>query len=363
MENHIINLTRGVPPAEVFPIDEIQACLATALKRDGGQVLTYNFVPGYAPLRQILAERMGVPVDQIFTGNGSLEIVNFLSAIFLQPGDCAFTESPTYDRANTLFKRTGATMVGIPMESDGVNLNAFEAALKTRTPKLFYTITDFHNPLGTVTSLEKRQQVARWAEEYDFIVIEDSPYRLLRYRGEDIPTLYSLAPDRVVHLCSVSKLLAPGLRVGWAVGSPQTIGKLVKWGIDSTLASPSPTQAIVYEYMRAGLFDINIERLKQVYAPRLAALASAIDRLMPDVIYPKPEGGFFIGLTLPKGNSMDQLMQDAAVVGLKITDGRAFFTDPADGEQFLRIPFCTLPPDEIEAAVLRLAGIVRHSSD
>ena len=360
MENHTINLTRGVPPAEVFPIKEIETCLSTALNRDGGQILTYNFVPGYAPLRQILAERMGVPVDQIFTGNGSLEIVNFLSSIFLNPGDCAFTESPTYDRANTLFKRTGAQMVGIPMEADGVNLNALEEALKRRSPKLFYTITDFHNPLGTVTSLEKRQQVARWAQEYNFIVIEDSPYRALRYHGEDLPTLYSFAPERVVHLCSVSKLLAPGLRVGWAMGSPQIIGKLVKWGIDSTLASPSPTQAIVYEYMRAGLFDINIERLKKVYAPRLAALASALDRTLPEVIYPKPEGGFFIGLTLPAGNTMDRLISDANAVGLKITDGRAFFTHPADGERFLRIPFCTLPPEEIEEAVQRLAGIVQR---
>ena len=360
MENHTINLTRGVPPAEVFPIKEIETCLSTALNRDGGQILTYNFVPGYAPLRQILAERMGAPVDQIFTGNGSLEIVNFLSSIFLNPGDCAFTESPTYDRANTLFKRTGAQMVGIPMEADGVNLNALEEALKRRSPKLFYTITDFHNPLGTVTSLEKRQQVARWAQEYNFIVIEDSPYRALRYHGEDLPTLYSFAPERVVHLCSVSKLLAPGLRVGWAMGSPQIIGKLVKWGIDSTLASPSPTQAIVYEYMRAGLFDINIERLKKVYAPRLAALASALDRTLPEVIYPKPEGGFFIGLTLPAGNTMDRLISDANAVGLKITDGRAFFTHPADGERFLRIPFCTLPPEEIEEAVQRLAGIVQR---
>jgi 2-aminoadipate transaminase len=361
MQNQVINLTRGVPPAEVFPISEIETCFKTALNRDGGQVLTYNFVPGYAPLRQILAERMGVPVDQIFTGNGSLEIVNFLSAIFLEQGDCAFTETPTYDRANTLFKRTGAEICGIPMESDGVDLNAMEAALKRRAPKLFYTITDFHNPLGTVTSLEKRKQVAKWADEYNFILIEDSPYRALRYKGEDLPTLYSMAPERAVHLGSVSKLLAPGLRVGWAMGSPQIMGRLVKWGIDSTLASPSPTQAIVYEYMRAGLFDINIERLKKVYAPRLAALASAIDATMPYVIYPKPEGGFFIGLTLPEGNRMDVLMQDAAAVGLKITDGRAFFTTPAEGERFLRIPFCTLPPDEIEEAVERLAGIVKRS--
>lgn len=360
MENHIINLTRGVPPAEVFPIQEIQQCLETALARDGDQILTYNFVPGYAPLRQIIAERMQVPPDQIFTGNGSLEIVNFLSAIFLGTGDTVFTESPTYDRANTLFKRSGARVIGIPMEADGVDLNALEAALKSDRPKLFYTITDFHNPLGTVTSVEKRQQVARWAEEYDFIVIEDSPYRLLRYHGTDLPTLYSFAPERVVHLCSVSKLLAPGLRVGWAMGSPQIIGKLVQWGIDSTLASPSPTQAIVHEYMRQGLFDLNIERLKKVYAPRLATLAAAIDEFIPSVLYPKPEGGFFIGLTLPPGNDMDTLMKDAAGVGLKITDGRAFFTNPADGERFLRIPFCTLPPEEIESAVKRLAGIIRH---
>lgn len=359
MENRVINLTRGVPPAEVFPTQEIQACFETALSHDGNQILTYNFVPGYKPLRQIVAERMGVPQEQIFTGNGSLEIVNFLSSIFLGSGDFVFTESPTYDRANTLFKRTGAHVFGIPMEADGVDLNALEQALKQHPPKLFYTITDFHNPLGTVTSIEKRMQISRWAEEYDFLVIEDSPYRLLRYQGQDLPTLYSFAPDRVVHLCSVSKLLAPGLRVGWAMGSQQIIGKLVKWGIDSTLASPSPTQAIVYEYMRQGLFDINIERLKKVYAPRLAALAAALDEHLPTVIYPKPEGGFFIGLTLPSGNDMDTLMNDAAAVGLKITDGRAFFTNPADGERFLRIPFCTLSPDEIEIAVRRLAGIIR----
>lgn len=360
MENTIINLTRGVPPAEVFPIKEIQDCLAIALERDGGQILTYNFVPGYAPLRQIVAERMAVPVEQIFTGNGSLEIVNFLSAIFLSPGDTVFTESPTYDRANTLFRRTGANIIGIPMEADGVNLAVLEAALKKNPPKLFYTITDFHNPLGTVTSVEKRRQVARWAENYDFIVIEDSPYRRLRYQGQDLPMLYSFAPDKVVHLCSVSKLLAPGLRVGWAMGSREIIGKLVKWGIDSTLASPSPTQAIVYEYMRQGLFDVNIERLKKVYAPRLAALAASIDAHMPTVLYPKPEGGFFIGLTLPPGNHMDTLMRDAAAAGLKITDGRAFFTNPADGERFLRIPFCTLSPEDIETAVQRLAGIIKH---
>lgn len=360
MENTIINLTRGVPPAEVFPLQEIQDCFKSALERDGGQILTYNFVPGYAPLRQVVAERMGVPVDQIFTGNGSLEIVNFLSAIFLQPEDTVFTESPTYDRANTLFRRTGAKVVGIPMKADGLDLNALENALKQGIPKLLYTITDFHNPLGTVTSVDKRRQVARWAEELNFIVIEDSPYRPLRYQGQDLPTLYSFAPERVVHLCSVSKLLAPGLRVGWAMASREIIGKLVKWGIDSTLASPSPTQAIVYEYIRQGLFDVNIERLKKVYAPRLAALAASIDAHMPSVIYPKPEGGFFIGLTLPPGNDMDSLMKDAAAVGLKITDGRAFFTNPADGERFLRIPFCTLSPDEIETAVVRLAGIIKH---
>jgi len=360
MENNTINLTRGVPPAEVFPVKEIETCFTTALNRDGGQILTYNFVPGYAPLRQIVADRMDVPVDQIFTGNGSLEIVNFLSAIFLEPGDCAYTESPTYDRANTLFKRTGAQIIGIPMEADGIDLNAMEQALKTRRPKLFYTITDFHNPLGTVTSLEKRQQVARWAEQYGFMVIEDSPYRLLRYQGEDVSTLYSLAPERVIQLWSVSKLLAPGLRVGWAIGSQKIIGRLVKWGIDSTLASPAPTQAIVYEYMRVGLFDINIERLKKIYAPRLAALAAALDKTLPEVVYPKPEGGFFIGLTLPPGNTMESLMKDAASVGLKITDGRAFFTNPSDGERFLRIPFCTLPPDEIEEAVQRLVKIVKR---
>lgn len=358
MSHAMINMSRGVPPGEVFPLEELQECAAAVLAQDGKQVLTYNFIPGYAPLRQLIADRNRVAVEEVYPANGTVEIIHYLTQLLIKPGDRVFVEAPSYDRAVKLFRIAGAEVVGIPMQEDGLDIDRFEAEARRKAPKLVYTITDFHNPLGTVTSVEKRQRLAGLARELGFYVIDDSPYRLLRYEGEDLPALRSFAPDRVLQLSSVSKLLAPGLRVSWALAPADLVRQMIAWGMDVSMASSSLPQAIVYEYLRRGWFERNIERLKAVYAPRLRATVSAVQRHLPGVCAPQARGGFFVGVFLPEGNRMEKLMQRAAGVGLKITDGRAFFTNPADGERFLRIPFCSLTPEEIEEAAARLATIV-----
>jgi 2-aminoadipate transaminase len=354
----MINLTRGVPPVEVFPIDDLIKAGEKNLREDGKCVLQYLHAPGYPPLLEWLAKYNNVEPNQILTGNSSLELFQFLTATLVKPGARVFVESPSYDRANTLAKRCGAEVVGIPMENDGVDLNVFEKELKRGVPELFYIIADFQNPMGTATSLAKRKQIAAWAKEYGFWIVEDSPYRNLRYRGEPIPTLRSLAPECVLQMSSFSKILSPGLRMGYILGNADIIKKMTKWAVDTYIGPVTPTQGMVYEYCRAGLLDKNVAKLCELYRPRLDALLSALDRYVPGATFPRPEGGFFVGVTLPEGNTMETLLPSAAEVGIKLTDGRGFFLNPKDGDRFLRIPFCSLTPSEIEDAVAKLAPLL-----
>ncbi len=357
MTKSVINFTRGVPPVDVFPVEDLIECGETALRRDSSVLLQYGQV-GYTPLREWLGEQHGVGPECILTGNSSLEVFSFITQTLLLPGQRAFVESPSYDRAITLLRRAGAELVGVPLEDDGINLAALEEELEQGAPALMYVIADFHNPMGVTASLEKRRRLVALAEEYDFWIVEDAPYRKLRYWGEDIPSLRSLSPGRVLHMSSFSKLLAPGLRLGYVVGPAEIIATLAQWTVDSYIGPVFPTQGMVYEYCRRGLLESNIEHLKQVYRPRLKAVLSALDAHIPQAIWTRPEGGFFVSGILPKGSDIVSLRERAAGASLKLSDGRGFFPNPEDGNRFLRIPFCSLTPEEIEEGVARLAGLL-----
>jgi len=358
MAEPIINLTRGMPPVEVFPAEDLIRCGEAALRRDSDVLLQYGRSPGYAPLREWLGQQYGVGPEQILVANSSMEIFAFITQTLLQPGDRAFVESPSYDRFITLLRRAGTQVVGIPVEEDGLDMTVLAEELKQGPPVLIYLITDFHNPTGITTSLEKRRRLAALAEEYGFWIAEDSPYRALRYEGQDVPTLWSLAPERVLHMSSFSKVLAPGLRLGYMVGSVEAIATLVKWAVDTYIGPVFPTQGMVYEYCRRGLLKPNIERLKEVYRPRLQATFSALEKYLPQATWTRPEGGFYVGVTLPGGSDMASLLAQAGKAELKLSDGRGFFPSPADGNRFLRIPFCGVTPEEIEEGISRLARIL-----
>ncbi|HEY74032.1 MAG TPA: PLP-dependent aminotransferase family protein, partial [Thermoflexia bacterium] len=357
MTKSVINLTRGVPPVNVFPVKDLIECGEAALRQDPSVLLQYSHA-GYTPLREWLGKQYDVGPERILTGNSSLEVFYFITQVLLAPGKRAFVESPSYDRAITLLRRAGAEIVGIPLEEDGVNLEALEAELEKGAPALMYVIADFQNPMGVTTSLEKRERLAALAEEYDFWIIEDAPYRKLRYWGEDVSSLRLLSPDRVLHMSSFSKILSPGLRLGYVVGPAETVAALRKWAEDSHIGPVLPTQGMVYEYCRRGLLEANIEHLKAVYRPRLEAILSALDEHIPQATWTRPEGGFFVSGILPARNDITDLRERAAGAGLKLSDGRGFFPNPEDGNRFLRIPFCSLTPEEIEEGISRLAGLL-----
>lgn len=352
-----IFFTRGNPAQEALPISDIIDCANTIFEKEGKILFQYGHYSGYAPLREWIGKRFDAKFEQVLIGNSSMEFLTFIGALMVNKGDTVYLENPSYDRTITAMKRIGANVVGISLEPDGVDIEILKKELKKGVPKLFYIIPDFQNPSGVTTSLEKRKEVARLAQEYGFYIIEDAPYRFLRYRGQNIPTFKELIPERVLHICSFSKILSPGIRVGFLIGPTDLMPKFHKWSEDTYIHPALATEGIVFEYCRRGLLDPNIERLKTLYRPRMESMAEALDKYLMRVEWIKPDGGFFISTTLPDDIDGKAIRENANKFGITLSDGRGFFTD-WNGENFVRLPFCALTPDEIEEGIRRLAKAI-----
>ncbi len=354
-----IKFTRGVPPIEAFPTERIEECACTVLETHGDVVLQYGKSGGFPPLRAHIAAETGVDESRVIVGQGSLQLLDFAARMLVEPGDVVYVEAPTYDRTLTALRRAGAQIVGIPLEDDGPDLAVLEARLAGgERPLFFYLIPDFQNPSGTVLSAAKRARIATLAREYGFWLVEDVPYRRLRYQGESLPTFFDLAPERTLQMSSYSKLLSPGLRVGYIIMPEPLAGPLAKMAEDTYINASYFNQAIVYDFIRRGWMEPQIEGLKALYQPRLEALLGALDVHCADLgTWRRPEGGFFVGLTLNGGMAADRLLARAGEYGLVLTDGRGFFPGD-DGDGFVRLPFCALTTDEIEVGVARLAALI-----
>jgi len=360
MSPSLIRLTRGVPPAESFPVERIKACADAVLDGDAARVLQYGKSRGYYPLREIVAQEAGTDPERIIVGQGSLQLQDLVARMLVQPGDVVYVEEPTYDRTLTLLRRAGAHVIGFPLAADGPDVEAIEDRLKKgERPVLFYVIPDFQNPSGTVMARRKRERIAQLAREYGIWILEDVPYRKLRYRGEDLPTLWDLAPEQVIQLSSYSKLISPGLRVGYAVVPEALVDGLAKMAEDTYINASYLNQAIVAEFIRRGWLEEQLARLKDLYLPRLDATKEALETHMSDLAtWHRVDGGFFLGVTLNHDVRAEDLLQAAQEANLRLTDGRGFFAGDG-GDGFVRIPFCSLTPEEVHEGVARLASVVR----
>jgi 2-aminoadipate transaminase len=350
-----ILFTRGVPATESFPLERVAEAAAYATIQYGSGTMQYTKSYGFLPLREALAEQYNTSPDNILVSNGSLQIVDFLGHLLMGNGSTVFVESPSYDRTITLCRRHHANVVGVPLEADGVNIDALESMVEEQKPTFLYVIADFQNPSGATTSLKKRQQIVELAREQGFWILEDAPYRPLRYRGEPIPSLYDLAPDRVLHMSSYTKQISPGVRVGYVVGASEILKPLAKIAEDTYITPNLVGEGIVYEFIRRGWLKEQLESLKTLYAPRLEAICTAIRHYLPTADWIEPDGGFFLSLTLPEGVTSDALRAAAEARGLVLSDGRGFFAIPEQGDRFVRLPFCALTEAELEEGIKRLA--------
>lgn len=364
-----ILFTRGIPAVEALPNKLISQCMQAALESsDGRSILQYGQNWGYLPLRHMLADQYAVSEDQVLIGNGSLHLQDLLAAITIHPGNVVLVEMPSYDRAIKTFRRRGAKVIGIPLEQDGISIEILEKAIKYKTPAFVYVIPDFQNPAGVTTSVEKRQALVEMAERYDFWLVEDVPYRSLRYSGVPIPLLREISPRRVLTLSSYSKLISPALRVGYLIGPADCIERMQTLTEDTILMPVLPSQAAVFEFHKRDYFASHLESLKRLYAPRLQTIVAALRRYLPGITFAEAEGGFFVSITLPEQVNYTNLLARAQHIGLILTDGRGFFADPLDatrdneqlGERFVRLPFCALTPDKIEEGIKRLVNLIEE---
>ena len=361
IEQTIIKLTRGVPAIEAFPIEEIIACSEQVLRDHGKTLLQYQPAIGFTPLRDVIASQAGVTSEQVVLSNGSIQLLAFLAETLLRPGDVTLVERPSYDRTITTLRRAGAKVVGIPLEGDGVDIACLEAAVEEQHPRLLYLIPDFQNPTGVTTSLAKREAIVSLAREHDFVVVEDLPYRRLRYQGSDVPTLRDLDAERVIQLSSFSKLLSPGIRVGWMVAPGPIARRVTQIATDTYITPNMLGQGLAYEFLHESKLEDNIARLRALYAPRLAAMLRGLSQHLPEASWIKPEGGFFVGLTLPDGMKSARVAEEAKREALVLSNGAGFFAD-GDRSRFVRLPFCALSEEEIEEATKRLARAVQAAN-
>ena len=356
-----ITLTRGVPANESFAIDALIGCAEQALRRYGTTILQYHPPRGFMPLREAIAEREGVSVEQVVLGNGSIQLLDMLIRTTLHPGDAVLVERPTYDRTIKAFRRAGCQVYGIPVDPDGLNLDVLEKALQQYRPRMLYVIPDFQNPTGATMSAAKREAMMELAAKHETLVVADLPYRPLRYWGEDEPALAACGDATLVQMSSFSKLISPGMRVGWMIADEPMIDAMSTLAESAYICPSMVPQGMVYEFLRQGLLEPTLDRLRALYAPRLRACLEALDRHLPEADWVKPEGGFFLGVTLPEGITASDVRIRALAEGVTLSNGEAFYPD-GDGSQFIRIPFCGVNERDLNTAVAGIAKAVRSLS-
>lgn len=351
----VISFNRGVPATSALPSKSVSEAASDMLEVDGENLLQYGDSRGYLPFRKTIAEKYEADSEsEVLVGNGSLQILDALAHVYLSPGDSVLVESPTYDRALTIFDRVGVDVFGVELEENGIHVDQFEQLLKGVNPKLFYTIADFHNPTGVTTAGSKREKVVKLAKDSGLTIIEDSPYRKLRYFGEDEPSYRSFDSESVIQMSSVSKLVGPGIRVGWIVARKEIIDETAQFVEDTYITPNLLSQGVVNKLMRDGWIEENIKRLVKLYKPRLEATLSGLDKYFGQSQWIKAKGGFFVGLWLPDSTDVRSFYSKAKNQGLILSSPDGFYPDYS-GEGFVRLPFPALSPSEIESGVQKLA--------
>ena len=349
-----ISFARGVPAPQCLPIAELADCARAALERDGHTVLSYGPVAGYGPLRDWIAERHGVDPARVLVTNGSLQGMVFLAERYR--GARVLVESPTYDRPLKILAAHGVEVTALAMDDEGLDPAAVEEALAGgEKPAFLYTIPTFQNPSGRTLSTERRRRLVELAREHDLLVLEDDPYGLVRYEGEAPPTLFELeGGELVAYSSSFSKTIAPGLRVGYFVLPTPLERDLETLAVSTYITPVLLGQATVYEFLRRGNFDPNLERVRGLLGARRDAMLSALSAELPGARWSHPEGGYFIWLELPEGTDTTALLESAGEAGVTYVPG----TDFGGPRNTARLAFSFVSVDEIHEGVRRLAALV-----
>lgn len=357
-----ITFARGAPSLDIVAADDLRDAAANVLAADPRGAFSYGTSVGYPPLRQWIADKHGVPADRVIVTNGSMQADAFLFEHLVAAGDTVVVEAPSYDRTLLSLRGRGADLLAIPLEEDGIDVDALERALRAgAAPKLAHIIPNFHNPAGCTLSLEKRHRLLELAGDHGFVLFEDDPYGELRFEGEHHPRMLDLDDaDRVVYASSFSKTVCPGIRVGYLVGPEEHITAITRLATGTYISPSMVAQAIVAEFCRSGAIAGSIETVRAALRDRRDALCAALERELPDTRFERPEGGYFLWVELPEGTEVEALLGAAAERGVVFVKGTDFLLE--GGRNALRLAYSGVTPEEIEEGVARLADAYRSIS-
>lgn len=367
----IISFAGGFPDSALFDVDGIREAVNAALTEEAGGALQYGATEGYQPLREQIAAFMtgkgnrGVGANDLIVTTGSQQALDLLGKTLVSPGDKVIVEGPTFLATIQCFRLYGAELITAPVDGQGVDTDALEKLIEEHRPKFVYLIPTFGNPSGAMLSLERRRKVLEMAVKHGTLIVEDDPYGDLYFQDAPPPSLLALSGevpgsrDRLVHCGSLSKVLSPGLRVGWMVGPAELLAKATMCKQFSDAHTSTFAQATAAQYLKAGRMPATLARVRAVYAERAAAMGNALRRELGDAIeFVQPQGGLFIWarLTGTGGRLADggELARRAIEKGVAFVPGAPFYASRPDVAT-LRLSFATVGVDRIEEGVRRLA--------
>jgi 2-aminoadipate transaminase len=367
----VISLAGGLPDTSTFPAEDLAAITAKMAAEDTARALQYGPTDGVAAVKVCIAEVMAaegtaVDPDDVLVTTGGQQVIDLVCKTLVDPGDVIVAEGPTYPGAVPTFSAYQADVVQVPLDEDGMRVDELEATLdrleaEGRRPKFIYTVPNFHNPGGVTMSLPRRRRLVQVAHERELLVLEDNPYGLLRYEGDPLPTLHALDGGRfVIYLGTFSKILAPGLRLGWAAAPGPVLDKLNLGKQGSDLCSSSFAQLFVVAYFRHARWQDYLESLKDLYRQRRDVMLDALaEHLPPEASWTRPQGGLFIWATLPDYLDTTDLLARALSRNVAFVPGRAAFLDGRGGSS-MRLNFSGVDEDAIREGVRRIGLVVRE---
>lgn len=365
----IIPLAAGNPAPDAFPVDEVRVIAKDILEKRPIDALQYGVSEGYQPLRDTIMEwqkaeeNIGRDFDSVLIVSGATQVMDLTTKVLCNEGDTVICEEPSFIGSLNCFRSYGCKLKGIPVEADGMDVNALEEALKaTPNVKFIYTIPNFQNPSGATMSLEKRKRVYRLAKEYGVIILEDNPYGYLRTSGEPVPTIKSMDEDGIViYAGSFSKILAPGLRVAFGIAPQPIIAKMTVGKQASDVHTPCLNQMIVDEWLKNYDVKAHISKIQKIYKKKLDLMCDCIDKELGDFVeYVCPEGGLFIWCRLPDDVNMLEFVQKAVEKKVAVVPGNAFLMDDTASTQYIRLNFSTPSDEGIVNGIKALGEVARE---
>ncbi|GAA3740969.1 aminotransferase-like domain-containing protein [Salinactinospora qingdaonensis] len=364
----VVSLAGGMPNVSALPLNELSELVSGVVSEQGATALQYGSAQGDPVLREQICDVMGlegidaVPDDLIVTV-GSQQALDLITRVFVDPGDVVLCEAPTYVTAINTFAAFQSHIEHVAMDDDGVvpeelERRVTELRAQGRTIKFFYTVPNFHNPAGVTLSAERRARVLEICRRFNLLVLEDNPYGLLRYEGEQLRALRADSPDNVIYLGSFSKILSPGFRIGYALAPPAVRAKLVLAAESAMLSHSNFTQLAVGRYLANQPWREQIKDFNEMYRERRDAMLSALDALMPPgVTWTRPQGGFFVWVTLPEGLDSKAMLPRAVQERVAFVPGTGFYAGD-DGHRHMRLSFCYPTPEQIREGVRRLVSVI-----